>query len=206
MSQPERSSALGPVLFAGLSIFVLANQKPPEIIYADPAETMDLTLAYVEAAKQHLEGRPITILHPVALTTADGDTASEMAPNGANLATASFFSAFRKKKAVTTTQQVVWRAPAPVALSRQIPARVPMAIPTEPPKVPDGLTWLVVSADRVHLRHAPNIRSGYITLVDQDVAVIQRDQSGNWIEVEIPSLPAPNTGWMWGKYLRPQTP
>ncbi len=55
MSQTERSSALGPVLFVGLSVYALATYSPPEIVYADPAVTMDM----VEAQNTSVQFDPL---------------------------------------------------------------------------------------------------------------------------------------------------
>jgi hypothetical protein len=214
MDHAERRSALGPALFAGLTIYTIVAQAfVPEDV--NPADTMDM-----DAAARTAEAVPPgpvlwTAAHLAALRTTglrapralaaptDPDRLLAARPEG---------QARRVRVALThddLTSPVAAAAP-PVAPSDLMPVSRTQITGPHRPASPDRSTGLIappqivfVTGDRVRLRRAPGLDAPVLTTLDSGMRATATEQRDGWTRLQV-NDPRPHIiGWMSSAYLRP---
>ncbi|MFU1479371.1 SH3 domain-containing protein [Roseovarius sp. C7] len=230
MSRPEaeaRSSAMGPVVFVGLTIYTIVMQPGPDGL-ADPADRMDMK-AVQHAPEEHapedhgdeIGGAALAMLWPRPLVAAprrpeEPPGLSQVAGAGrerlpvpvAALPPVTVQSHASGGLAPVTVVLAPVRLPGGEASARRMVVQdLPRQLRAgEAPRVLPLPEPMQVTGDAVHLRSGPATRHDILGKLTRGAQVWRLGTRGNWSRVSLVDAAGTQSGWIYSTYLERMQP
>lgn len=215
MAVDSETSFLGPAVFVGLSAFVLVTQGAPEVVFLDPAETMDMAAAVVPGALADAEA-----LLVIAQVTQVVATAGTLVPRaGGALPSARVEAGFDGLARLAVPEVSVglgaiaapdldvldqlfagWGA-RPVVVA---PDTLPLAAPVRflPPVGPH--VRAAITGDLVRVRLEPDLAGAILARVNTGDLGLVLEHRGGWTLVQFARADGPLAGWVSAEFLAVQ--
>lgn len=219
MAESGETSLMGPAVFVGLSVFVLVTQGAPEVVFLDPAETMDMGAAAVPA--EMAKAVAVSDIVVTAGVLAQGGVAQGgvVRSGGDALPVAApevVFAGLRALPVPEVGGAVAGLPGADVTVYDQVfegwgagpvlatPAPLPLAAPVRFLPPVDAHMRVVVRGDLVRVRVAAGLEAEILGQVNTGDLGLVLEFGGAWTLVQFARAGGPLTGWVSGDFLEAQ--